>query len=193
MNTFLRLTTIISAFVMLTGCQYSRINSANSFDVSTPNEQGVDSIRIRQLINDIHNKKIRNVHSIVIIKNGKQIVEEYFTDYNRNSKHYTASVSKSIGSILLGIAIDNNMLEENHEIVLERTISEIFVGLIPNLTRLFLSILRSGRIRGNISLHFPASINLFLDTWRLIKNKKLRKKINLLRKAISLKNKFGEK
>lgn len=75
----------------------------------------------------------------------------------------------------------------------KRAISEIFVGLIPNLRRLFLSILRSGRIRGNISLHFPASINLFLDTWRLIKNKKLRKKINLIYRTISIKNKFGEK
>ncbi|MBL7197022.1 MAG: cobalamin-dependent protein [Candidatus Omnitrophica bacterium] len=75
----------------------------------------------------------------------------------------------------------------------KRTISEIVIGLIPNLARLFLSILKSGRIRGNISLHFPVTVNLFLDTWRLIKNKKLREKINLIYRAISIKNKFREK
>lgn len=75
----------------------------------------------------------------------------------------------------------------------KRVISEMVVRLIPNLTRLFLSILKSGRVRGNISLYFPASINLFLDTWRLIKNKKLRKKIALIYKAISIRNKMKEK
>jgi len=48
----------------------------------------------------------RNIHSILIVKDKKLVFEEYFYGYNREKLHYLASVSKSITSILVGIALE---------------------------------------------------------------------------------------
>jgi CubicO group peptidase (beta-lactamase class C family) len=45
----------------------------------------------------------------LLIKNGKLVLEEYFYGYNRDTSHFLASVSKSITSILIGIAIDQKI------------------------------------------------------------------------------------
>lgn len=72
----------------------------------------------------------------------------------------------------------------------KRMLSEIVVGLIPNLLRLSLAAFRTGRFRGNISVCFPATVNLSLDTWHLLKNKKFSKKLKYLGQAISIRHKI---
>ncbi|MFC1698998.1 B12-binding domain-containing radical SAM protein [Candidatus Omnitrophota bacterium] len=75
----------------------------------------------------------------------------------------------------------------------QRVRSEIIIGLVPNLIKLFSVILKTGRVRGNISLRFPATVNLSLDFWHLIKNKKFSKKLNLIHRAISIRKRIKEK
>jgi CubicO group peptidase (beta-lactamase class C family) len=64
------------------------------------------------------------MHGLLIAKNGKLVLEEYWTGielrpedlttrpkaFNRNELHYVASVSKSITSALAGIALDRGLL-----------------------------------------------------------------------------------
>ena len=42
------------------------------------NSVGMDSLLIEQLVNRIYGKQYKNVHSIVIIKDGKLVFEEYW-------------------------------------------------------------------------------------------------------------------
>ena len=42
------------------------------------------------------------------VKDGKLVFEEYFYGYDREKSHFLASVSKSITSILVGIAIEQH-------------------------------------------------------------------------------------
>jgi CubicO group peptidase (beta-lactamase class C family) len=46
----------------------------------------------------------------VIIKNGKLVLEEYFDGFDRETKHRIFSASKSVTSILIGIAMDQKKL-----------------------------------------------------------------------------------
>lgn len=75
-----------------------------NWEVSSLDKHKVNKEKIQELMYQIYANKIKNIHSILLIKNGKLILEEYFDGYHRNLKHHIASVTKSVTSILIGIA-----------------------------------------------------------------------------------------
>jgi CubicO group peptidase (beta-lactamase class C family) len=62
-------------------------------------------------------------HSLLVIRNGYLITEQYYqTDnhiYSRDCKHYIYSCTKSITSILVGIAIEQGYINNVHQKVLD--------------------------------------------------------------------------
>ena len=81
----------------------------DDWEISDLEAEGVDPKRINELMENILKGDIKNIHSILLVKNGKLIFEEYFYGYDRDTTHFQASVSKSITSILVGIAIDQKL------------------------------------------------------------------------------------
>lgn len=65
-----------------------------------------DSSSISNLMKDIIEQKYGSIKSLLIIKDNKLLVEEYFYGYSRNELQQTRSCTKSVTSILLGIALD---------------------------------------------------------------------------------------
>jgi CubicO group peptidase (beta-lactamase class C family) len=53
----------------------------------------------------------------LLVKNGKLILEEYFYNYNHEKLHQIRSVTKSIGSVLTGIAIDQGFIRSENETI----------------------------------------------------------------------------
>ncbi|HAH51942.1 MAG TPA: serine hydrolase [Balneola sp.] len=51
------------------------------------------------------------LHSALLVKNDQLVIEEYFNEHSVNKQHDMRSVTKSIRSILLGIAIDKGFIE----------------------------------------------------------------------------------
>jgi CubicO group peptidase (beta-lactamase class C family) len=84
-------------------------------------EAGVDPAKINDLMLNILNEKYKNVHSVLLVKNGKLIFEEYFQGYHRNRIHPIQSDTKSITSILIGIAIDQRIISN-----LDKKVYEFF-------------------------------------------------------------------
>ncbi|MCG6861820.1 MAG: beta-lactamase family protein, partial [Chromatiaceae bacterium] len=84
---------------------------ANGWAVSSLSEEGVDPEKIRSLIKEVLRQKYKNIDGIVIVKNGKLILEEYFYGFDRETPHDIRSVTKSISSIVTGIAIDQAVLD----------------------------------------------------------------------------------
>lgn len=76
------------------------------WEISSLEKEGVDSAKIVKLIKNILAGKFPNTHSVLLVKNGKLILEEYFYGNNRDDLHYLASATKSITSILVGISLD---------------------------------------------------------------------------------------
>ena len=64
-----------------------------------------DKAKIRELNLEIAQKTFKDITSIVVIKEGKLLLEEYFNGSGRDSLHDTRSVGKSFVSALTGIAI----------------------------------------------------------------------------------------
>lgn len=84
----------------------------DGWDVSSLSEEGIDKETIEdisRLIADINSYE--NVLSMLIIKNGKLVHEVYSPYCQRNTLHWMASITKTITSTLIGIAIDKGFIE----------------------------------------------------------------------------------
>jgi CubicO group peptidase (beta-lactamase class C family) len=90
----------------------------SDWPIAKPSEVGLDVAPLNTLVARIRSNPETNIHSILVVKNGKLVVEEYFTghdqdwgtdlgvvEFHRDLRHDLRSVSKSLTSVLVGIAI----------------------------------------------------------------------------------------
>jgi CubicO group peptidase (beta-lactamase class C family) len=82
------------------------------------NNTGLDKKLLTEMTNKIIDGTFSNVHSVLIIKNGKLVFEEYFYEYSKDKLHELRSATKSIVSALTGIAIDKGLIKNKNETVL---------------------------------------------------------------------------
>jgi len=87
----------------------------DGWEISSLDEEGLDPVKINDLMLAILTEKYKNIHSVLLVKSGKLILEEYFYGYNRTRLHQIRSATKSIGSILAGIAIDKRFIKDASE------------------------------------------------------------------------------
>jgi CubicO group peptidase (beta-lactamase class C family) len=73
---------------------------------STPEEQGLDSAVIDFYVTRIGSGYYGNIHSLLIVRHGHLVTEEYYGNYGPDSLHAVFSVTKSVTSALLGILRD---------------------------------------------------------------------------------------
>ena len=85
--------------------------TGDGWETSPLQAEGVDFERVAELIRNILNRNFENIHSVLLVKNGKLILEEYFYGYDRDKKHQMRSATKSVTSILVGIAKDRKMIQ----------------------------------------------------------------------------------
>lgn len=80
---------------------------------------GLDQSLLSEMMNKIIAGHYPNVHSVLIIKDGKLVFEEYFYEHNQRKLHELRSASKSFISALTGIAIDQGFIRSKDEKVLD--------------------------------------------------------------------------
>ena len=83
---------------------------ADGWETASLAESDVNLTYVNTLMHKILNGDLPNIHSVLVIRNGKLVLEEYFYGYSRNAFHNMASATKSISSVLVGIAIDQQMI-----------------------------------------------------------------------------------
>jgi CubicO group peptidase (beta-lactamase class C family) len=98
----------------------------DGWETASMSSVGMNTIMIELLIERIKSNVYQEVHSIVVVKNDKLVLELYFpghdfkyngTDFHgdylnfdRNTRHDTHSATKSITSAIVGIAIDKGYI-----------------------------------------------------------------------------------
>jgi len=117
---------LVSLLLFFAACGNTQVKKRQFVSKAVPADVGMNPELLDNLISDIQAEKIQNIHALLIIKEGKLITEEYFGDFGDRDLHYTASVSKSFASTLLGIAIDKGFFEGDIQAVLDRNVSELF-------------------------------------------------------------------
>ncbi len=83
---------------------------------STPERQGIDSEALSDLVERIDREELP-VDSLLVARNGSLVLDAYFYPYLGDRPHDVASVTKSITSTLVGIAVDEGLLEVGQPIV----------------------------------------------------------------------------
>ena len=91
----------------------------DGWETASMEVENVDAGLMGKLMERIGNNDYKNIHSVLLVKNGKLVVEEYFSGrdsngkfhaFNRDIRHEMHSVTKSVNSILVGIAIDQHLI-----------------------------------------------------------------------------------
>ncbi len=59
------------------------------------------------------NTKYKKVHSLLVVKNQKLVFEKYYEGYTMEKVHDIASITKSVTSALIGIAIDKKYIKND--------------------------------------------------------------------------------
>jgi len=94
-------------FVSGTG---SRAKAANDDWVTgVPEEVGLDSTSLMEMCDYARERRIP-VHSVQIVRRGKLVLDAYFYPFAPGLRHDVASVTKSITSTLVGLAIEKELL-----------------------------------------------------------------------------------
>jgi len=76
-----------------------------------------DSVAFTNVMKKIINQEFGRLESFLIVKDGKLILEEYFFDYDQHQLHNVFSCTKSIVSLLTGIAFnENNIYDMNRSL-----------------------------------------------------------------------------
>lgn len=144
--------TALSIFAFLTGCavmgrvkstltwavyqvrpvrpyQYTVPKATNDgWETAHVSSENIDADVLKDLFDRVLNDTYQNIHSVLLVKNGKLVVEEYFPGwikdgryrwhwrywryrvFKRDTLHCLYSVTKSVNAILIGIAIDQHLI-----------------------------------------------------------------------------------
>ena len=87
-----------------------------SWPVSSPEEQGIDSAKLAEALLTMREKNIP-IHSLLVIRNGKVLVDATFYPYDGSTVHDLASVTKSVMTTLIAIAADQGKLDLDQPLV----------------------------------------------------------------------------
>jgi len=100
----------------------------DGWQISSLNSVNINHEKLQLLVTRICDSTYQNIHSILIVKDDKLVFEQYFTGYtfkyeadeckgrltkfSANTLHNLASVTKSVTSILFGIAYNKGFINE---------------------------------------------------------------------------------
>lgn len=84
----------------------------------TLSKDNFDHDKIKALNKKIAQKRFEYINGIVVVKDGKLLIEEYFNGEGRDSLHDPRSVGKSFASTIIGIAIEEGHIK-NEELPLK--------------------------------------------------------------------------
>jgi CubicO group peptidase (beta-lactamase class C family) len=78
----------------------------------------MDSARLQQMMEVIDQQGFA-YDSVLVVRHGTLVFEEYRNDYDQDSEHHLQSATKSVSSMLIGIAIHEGFLEGVEERVVD--------------------------------------------------------------------------
>ena len=77
----------------------------------------LDSLMLSLLVNKINEGEFKGVHSVLVSRYNKLVLEKYFGEYDINKAHDLYSAGKSIASALFGLAVDRNMISPDKKLL----------------------------------------------------------------------------
>lgn len=79
--------------------------------VGSAEDVGVSSRALEELVEAVAEGEAGILHSLLLVRDGRLILEEYFHGYGPEDLHHLASVTKSVSSLLVGLAVGDGAIE----------------------------------------------------------------------------------
>jgi CubicO group peptidase (beta-lactamase class C family) len=96
-----------------------RPDDDGGWEVAAPSKVGIDPQHLEAMYRAVTRGEAGLIHSLLVIREGKLVGEEYFHGYSRQDLHELQSATKSVTSLLIGIARDRGYLRSLDDPVLE--------------------------------------------------------------------------
>lgn len=109
-----------------------QLNPIRPYHGLTVSTDKFDRNRIKELKGRIEAGEFKKINGIVVIKNGRILIEEYFNGENRDSLHDPRSVGKSFASTMAGIAIGEGYLKSEDQTLKEFYSIRSFANYSPD-------------------------------------------------------------
>ncbi len=111
---------LISLFAIAAAAQI------NELPRCAPEDQGVPSKALIELFDSLHAMPGTDIHSMIVMRHGKVVGEFYPAPFGPEYQHTQYSSSKTLVSMAVGIAIDENRLR------LEDRVATFFIDCLPD-------------------------------------------------------------
>ena len=84
--------------------------TSDGWRVNDLESQQIDSTLFYKFMDSLPKEKKHKIHSILIARNNRLVFEEYFGKYGAETRHDLRSATKSITSLLIGIALEKGYI-----------------------------------------------------------------------------------
>lgn len=85
-------------------------NAQKKVEGLTVNKKGIQKSYLKNLRNSIESDKLKDITSVIVLRDGNLSIEEYYGTADRETLHDTRSLTKSFTGSLTGIAIDEGYI-----------------------------------------------------------------------------------
>ncbi|MFA5466521.1 MAG: serine hydrolase [Candidatus Izemoplasmatales bacterium] len=107
-----RLSILFLSFFLMLFVSCAETSQTTTFTTSNPNEEIISELDA--ILDDADDV---NIYGISVYKNDSLIAREFYNGASENAKHNVFSVTKSITSLLVGIAIDKGYIENVNQTI----------------------------------------------------------------------------
>jgi CubicO group peptidase (beta-lactamase class C family) len=98
----------------------SQDSSSFHWEIASPSEHGLDADKLTEMVNLIREgERYPRMQSLLIVRHGCLVVEEYFNKWTAERLHILQSVTKSYTSALIGMAIAEGKIKGVDEKILD--------------------------------------------------------------------------
>ncbi|UCF93147.1 MAG: DUF4214 domain-containing protein [Desulfobacterales bacterium] len=123
----------------------------NNWEISSLAAEGFHAAKINVLSNLLRSGHFGNIDCLLIVRNGYLVFEEYYRGYTAETLHFLASVTKSVTSALIGMAMEEGFMDGIDEGGLDQTVLE----LLPE----YASLIKADAAKQNLCLKHILSMS----------------------------------
>ena len=111
----MRYAPLFAVLLLLAGCA-SRPEIHQPFGEDDPLPRGLlaearlDTALVQDMVRQIDARERHELHSLLVVRDGRLVLDRYYNGYSRETPHDLRSATKSITALLTGVAIDEGHL-----------------------------------------------------------------------------------
>ena len=127
-----RLTTTLLAILLLVSAPFATAQQATDpwptrgWAVSSPEEQGMSSERLARLVEF---GTLNDMDSVLVTRHGRIVLEATYAPFRAGLRHHVYSVTKSVTSTLVGMALGDGLLDSTDRRVVDLFADRTIAGL----------------------------------------------------------------